>query len=641
MGIIDWFRRKPEPKPAPRRRGFEGGMYNRLVADWITSSTSMDAEIRKDLKRLRDRSRDMVRNNDYARSAQRAITNNVVGQGVRMQAAVKMRRGGRMDDTTNSAIEAAWEKWKRKQHCHTSGVLSFNDIERQLLDAMPESGEVFVRKVRQSFGGGKVPFALEIIEADRLDIDLNEMSKGGNEIRMGVERDSWGRPVAYHFKTDHPGDYPFGAGAVNNKTVRVPAGDVIHLFRQERPGQTRGVPWIASAILKMHHLQGYTEAEVIAARAEACRMGFITSPEDDVMQDGTDGGQAVSNFEPGRIERLLPGESFVESKPNRPGGQYEPFVRTMLHSMAAGLGVSYATLSRDYSQANYSSGRLSLLDDRDNWRVLQQWLVENFHRPVFEEWLDLAVLSGELSLAGYEANPDAFRAVRWIPRGWQWIDPAKEMAAYKDAVRCGFTTVSDVVAQQGGDIEDVMQARRRELDMAEELELVFDTDPHEMDGKGSAQAGDAAEDAAEPAAPAEDPSRAAVEDMVRMVREEMRDIRLVASTRQEAQPINVNMALDTSPIERASRTLEDVARQTLQQIREDVQNMPIVIPAPEVRIENIMPEVRAEVPTVNVVNQVQPAQVTVVDNHPIRAEQTVVRDKNDEIIKTVTQFIKE
>lgn len=504
MGILDFFKRKEQPAPS-RRRGYNGAQYNRLVADWITASTSMDAEIRKDLRRLRDRSRDLVRNNDFARSAQRAITNNVVGQGVNMQASVKMRRGGRMDDAANGAIEAGWSKWKRKEYCHTAGVLSFNDIERQLLDAMPESGEIFVRKIKQSFGGGRVPFSLEIIEADRLDVDLNEMAKNGNEIRMGVERDSWGRPVAYHFKTDHPGDYPFGANAVANKTVRVPASDVIHLFKQERPGQTRGVPWIASAIMKMHHLQGYTEAEVIAARAEACRMGFITSPEDDTMSDGQQDNQDVANFEPGLIQRLLPGETFQDSKPNRPGGQYEPFVRAMLHSLAAGLGVAYSTLSRDYSQANYSSGRLALLDDRDNWRVLQSWLIENFHRPVFEEWLDLAVLSGELDLPGYEANPEAFRAVRWIPRGWQWVDPAKEMAAYKDAVRCGFTTVSDVIAQQGGDIEDVMQTRQRELQMAKDMDLVFDTDPGAVDNKGANQADAAAAAAAQE--PAADPQR--------------------------------------------------------------------------------------------------------------------------------------
>jgi lambda family phage portal protein len=169
----------------------------------------------------------------------------------------------------------------------------------------------------------------------------------------------------------------------------------------------------------------------------------------------------------------------------------------MLRSMAAGIGVSYATLSRDYSESNYSSSRLSLLDDRDQWRVLQSWMIECFHRRVFEEWLDLAVLSGDLQLAQYETNPEPFRAVRWIPRGWQWVDPAKEMQAYKDAVRCGFTTLSDVVASQGGDLEDLMQQRRRELDMAEQLGIVLDTDPHEVAANGAAQAPDVTEDAAE------------------------------------------------------------------------------------------------------------------------------------------------
>lgn len=531
MGILSWFTREKPKAAAPRKRAFDGAMHNRLVTDWITTSASMDAEIRRDLKKLRERSRDLARNNDYAKNALRVITNNVVGQGITMQASVKMRRGNRMDDTTNGAIEAAWAKWKRKETCHTGGTLGFNDIERQAMHAVAESGEVFIRKVRQAFGGGRVPFALEIIEADRLDELMNEMGRSGNEIRMGVERDKWGRPVAYHFKTDHPGDYPFGAGAVNNQTQRVPAADVLHLFKQDRPGQTRGVPWLASAIMRMHHLQGYTEAEVIAARAEACRMGFITSPEDDAMTDGTDSGQAVANFEPGRIERLLPGESFTESKANRPGGQFEPFVRSMLRSMAAGIGVSYATLSRDYSDSNYSSSRLALLDDRDNWRVLQSWMIENLHRPVFEEWMDLAVLSGELNLQGYEANTEAFRAVRWIPRGWQWVDPAKEMSAFKDAVRCGFTTMADVIAAQGGDIEDVMQQRQRELQMAADMDLVFDTDPGQVDNKGVNQA---------------DTSEAVNDDPARSLGAQT--FNLNPAIRVDSSPINLTLKQETDTI---------------------------------------------------------------------------------------------
>jgi capsid protein len=169
----------------------------------------------------------------------------------------------------------------------------------------------------------------------------------------------------------------------------------------------------------------------------------------------------------------------------------------MLRSMAAGIGVSYATLSRDYSDSNYSSSRLALLDDRDNWRVLQSWLIENFHKPVFEQWLELAELSGELSLPGYNLNPEPYRAVRWIPRGWQWVDPVKEITAYKEAVRCGFTTQADVIAQGGGDIEDVFQQRQRELEMAADMDLVFDTDPGSVAGNGSAQA-----DAAAPTDPA-------------------------------------------------------------------------------------------------------------------------------------------
>jgi lambda family phage portal protein len=485
MGLADFF--KSKKKPEPSRRSFQGAMYNRLVSDWVASTTTMDAELRKDLPALRNRVRDLLRNNDYAKNAMRNIVNNVVGQGITMQPTVKMRRGGKQDALVNEQIDVAWENWCNKKTCHTAGILSFCDIERQIISAVAESGEVLVRMVRQSFGGGKIPFALEIIEADLLDERMNVQAKSGNEIRMGIERDEWGRPVAYHFRGKHPGDYPFGTATAEKNAYRIPASEIIHLYKQERPGQSRGVPWFASSILRLHHLNGYTEAEVIAARAEACRMGFITSPEEDVLQDGTWDGVAVSSFEPGKIERLQPGETFVESNPHRPSGQFEPFVRAMLRSMAAGVGVSYESLSRDYSMSNYSSSRLALLDDRDNWRVLQNWLIENFHEVVYDAWMDVAVMSGALPLQNYELNPDFYKEVKWTPRGWSWIDPAKEIQAMKDAVRCGFTTLREVVAQQGGDIDELFEDRQDELDKMENMNLVFDTDPSQVNSAGATQ----------------------------------------------------------------------------------------------------------------------------------------------------------
>jgi lambda family phage portal protein len=462
----------------PRRRMYEGAKVSRLTSDWVTAGTSADAEIKGSLARLRNRSRQLVRDNDYAKQAIRAIKANVIGTGIRLQAQVKMQRGsGRLDQTVNDAIEKAWVKWGCKDYCHTAGRLSFPDMERLLVGAMAESGEVFVRMVRQPFGGSEVPFALEVIESDLLDDTyMGPSSTEGNEWRMGIELNSWGRPVRYAFLTKHPGDSTFGQSTAGRHRL-IPADQILHLYLQERPGQNRGIPWLATAIQRLHQVAGYEQAEVVRARASSALMGFITNNDGELLGEDLYDHERVSNFEPGVFKYLAPGESVTVPQLDAPDGQLEPFLRVMLRAMAAGVGCSYETISRDFSQSNYSSSRLSLLEDRDNWRSLQQYMIENFHRPVFEAWLEMAVLSGALRLPAYETDPDRYRAVRFMPRGWGWIDPAKEVEAYKEAVRCGFKTQADVVAEQGGDLEELLLARKAEVDRAEELDLYFDTNP--------------------------------------------------------------------------------------------------------------------------------------------------------------------
>lgn len=476
-------------KPAKAGRMYAGAQWNRLTADWLAAGTSQDSETYSSLRQLRYRTRQLARDNDFVRNALRAIRNNVIGQGVGMQAQVKMQRsrnGKTLNNDLNEAIEESWCEWKQARNCHTAGVMSFQDIERLLVTSCAENGEVFIRLVRKSFGTSPVPLALEIIEADLLVDDRNLVLDDGGVIRMGVEKDKWQRPVAYWFYRNHPGDYLF---QTNNASAyeRVPADEVIHLFLTERPGQTRGIPWFASALKRLHHVAGFEEAEVIAARASSAIMGFIETPDGELQEDGVLDGQRVTDFSPGKIEALGPGEKFTSFTPTRPGGTFDPFMRAMLRATAAGVGVSYETLSKDYSQSNYSSSRLALLDDRDHYRVLQSWIIENFHQRVFEAWLDMAALANAVSLPGYELNPRAYRAVRWMPRGWSWVDPAREVQAYKEAVRCGFMTASDVVAQTGGDYEELLEQRQREVELADEAGLVFDTNPAAVDAKGADQ----------------------------------------------------------------------------------------------------------------------------------------------------------
>ena len=481
-------RKAQSAQAAPRRRMYQGAQFSRLTADWVTSNTSADSEVYGSAQKLRDRARQLCRDNDYARQALRAIEGNVIGQGIPFQSQVRMQRGGKLDTGINDAIEAAWKRWSYAQHCHTGGKLCFADIERLVIRACAESGEVFVRLVRQSFGGSTIPLAMEVIEADQLDDGLNGRSQQGNEIRMGVEVDGWGRPIAYHFLAYHPGDYQFSNQQISTQRhKRIPAEEVIHLYRSERPGQTRGVTWFASAIQRLHHLAGYEQAEVVRARASSALMGFITSPEGELIGDDVMDGERVSIFEPGVFKYLNPGEEITVPSLDAPDGQFEPFLRAMLRAMAAGIGCSYETISRDFSQTNYSSSRLSLIEDRDHWRILQSWLIENFHRRVFSEWLDLAVLSNALALPGYEQQPERFKAARWMPRGWAWVDPAKEVAAYKEAVRCGFKTLADVVAEQGGDLDELLLARQSELAKLDEMGIVVDSDPTQVTGAGQQQ----------------------------------------------------------------------------------------------------------------------------------------------------------
>lgn len=486
--ILSRFRRV---EPVRRLRAYAGAKVGRMLADWITSSTSADTEIKSSLKKLRDRSRELARDNDFVRNAVRTITNNVIGQGIKLQSQVKRRTGrgaGQMDDRTNEAIESAWATWCKADSCHTGGTLSFTDIERLVIGDQVQSGEVLVRLVKRPFGRSRVPLALEIIESDLLDDGYNGKASSGNEIRMGIERDEWGRPVAYYLKELHPGDTQFGAtGQETGRYRRIPAEEILHIFKADRIGQSRGVPWISATISRLHQLQGYEEAEVVAARASAALMGFIESPEGELQGDDVMDGDRVTDFEPGVFKYLAPGEKVNIPTMNRPGGQFDPFMRAMLRGAAAGIGVSYESLSRDYSQSNYSSSRLALLDDRDNWRAIQKWIIENFHQKVFEAWLEMAVLGGVLDLAGYETAPEVYQKVRWMPRGWSWVDPAREVAALKDAVRSGFMTQADVLASSGTDLEELMAQRRRELDMADALNIAFETDPAQFSAGGQAQ----------------------------------------------------------------------------------------------------------------------------------------------------------
>jgi len=440
-------------------------------------------ELATSLRKLRNRSRELCRDSAYAKRAKVIVQNNVVGAGIGLQAKVITTRGG-LFHRINDSIEAAWSTWSCKDACDTGGRLDFEDLERQLMGQVFEAGEILIRLHRRPFGSSRVPLALEVIEPERIADEFQPGPTGAaNAVRLGIECDAFRRPVAYWIRTLHPGELRLTAEQPS-RVERVPADDILHLHLIDRWPQTRGVPWLHAAARRLNDMDGLGEAEIVAARAAACYMGFIETPNGDPTSYGDpqpDGSRQVQ-MEAGLIEELKAGEKFNFAAPNRPNAQLDPFMRLMLREVAAGVGASYESLSRDYSQSNYSSSRLSLLDDRDLWRMLQRWFIRNLRLPLYREWLRAAVMARAIpgiSVEAYALQPEAFEAVRFKPRGWSWVDPTKEVEAYKEAVRCGFTTVSRVIEQTGNgdDLEDILQERKDELALMSDYGLTFVSDP--------------------------------------------------------------------------------------------------------------------------------------------------------------------
>lgn len=433
---------------------------------------------------LRARARQMVRDSSYAKRAKVIVTNNVIGSGVGMQAQVMTTRDS-LAEAVNNAIETEWSEWAAAENCHTGGAMHFHDLERAAMGQVFEAGEVFIRKHYTTFGRSRVPLALELIEAERIGDVVGHpgATEPGNEIRMGIEVDGrFGRAVAYWIRQKHPGDIRAQTGQTD-RYERVPAADIYHLRIVDRWPQTRGEPWLHTAARKLDDMNEYSQAEVTAARTSAMVFGTIRTPADDssLPSGAEDDGSKVMDIEPGMIQELNPGEELDFHNPNRPNVNLDPFMRYMLREVASGTGVSYESLSRDYSQSNYSSSRLALLEDRDLWKVLQLWWSRNFRQALHKTWLHQAVLSGAIgaiSPIAYGSDMRRYEAVLFKPRGWSWIDPTKEVTAYKDAITAGLTTLTDVIAQtaDGRDIEDVVKTRKRELEMLAAAGIATDTD---------------------------------------------------------------------------------------------------------------------------------------------------------------------
>ena len=450
------------------QRGYNAALRKGSDSGWHPMNKSADSEMRMDATRVLARARDLARNNEYISGAIETKVANILGPGISPQPIAK-RKGGSVNKQFNDAAKDLFERW--------AFIAGFYDVQEMALRHFMEDGEVIVKLNMADDGitSGVPPLRLQPLECDQLAEYLDGVTINGNIIKRGVELDQFHRVVAYHVLDYHPGEAYGWLGTMNPYTARrIPADQLIHVFKRKRLSQTRGISPLAAIIPRMYDLGEYQDYEMVGAKLGAAFTIFRKTNFPDVYQpdaiSGATAGDNVSKLEyiePGRIERLPPGEEIQVAENKRPGTNYDPFIRSNLRGASVGYGLSYESFSGDYTSSTWTSARTALLEERRKYRKEQQLLCDQFNNPVYRRFIEQAVLFGMLPAPGFSTDRLLYETVKWHCPGWEWVDPQKEASASETELAIGLTTRQKILATRGEEFEDVLNQLAKEYDLAE------------------------------------------------------------------------------------------------------------------------------------------------------------------------------
>ena len=474
--------------------GFEGATQGDRLSGWGVSTMGPNAAVEGSLSSLRNRQAELVRNNPLAGGGVDTIVANMVGRGIRPLWNFK-------DKDLLNRVQELWAD--SVEEADADGVASFYGLQAIVAGTMCNTGEGFgVFSYPSPHDGLSTPVQVRVFEGAQLDETHTELSSSGNDIRMGIEFDRRGRRSHYHFFRQHPGE-PYFNNTFEKK--RVPAGEVMHVFRPMRPGQLRGLPWFHNIILKLHDIDECVDAELIRRKTTTMFGGFIKQTQTGFPlppggTGGTPGGPPgnmlgyqskttnnapVIDLRPGTFPSLPAGWDVSFAQPTDVGGNYVAWMVQEMRTVAKGMGVTYEQLTGDLSGVNYTSIRAGLLDFRRRLeQIVAMTLVFQFCRPFARRWMDMQVATGGVVIPDYYARRKTYQQTKWQPDGWDWMDHRDAKVAIQE-MRAGINSRKRVVARRHGeDVEVIDREIEEDNHRADEAGLIFDSDPRKTTNGG-------------------------------------------------------------------------------------------------------------------------------------------------------------
>lgn len=446
---------------------------NKMISRWFADLGDPNERLRVTLAELRAKSRQLVEDSGEAEGVLLDYQSDIVGaKGPVLQFRARSPRGIKRD-ALNTLVEREWKRWCRRGNVTTDGHDNWSSLCRLMIRSVVMDGE-FVA-LHTTDPDSPWAYRLQLVDPDQIDETLNRVQDDGTRIVLGVELNRVGRPVAYHMWDRHP-------SLAGRRRRRVPATDVLHVFRRNRVGQVRGIPWFAPALMNWKLGDRYTEAELYQSLLAAAQGGFFEAVDGEVATVPTrfnpetgkeEPVKVTMEAEPGTARMLPPGWTFKAWEPKHPTANYAAFMRSIKRTIARAVGRSYASFTGDLSDVNFSSIRTDRLREIDFNKALQnEVLVTQFADVVFGRWATAAQMMGRIDLTG-TASDDAMEFATFLTRGYPWIDPAKDAAERKMRLDNGLVSHQMLCAEAGLDYFDVIEQLAEEAEYADRHGVVL------------------------------------------------------------------------------------------------------------------------------------------------------------------------
>jgi lambda family phage portal protein len=453
------------------KRSYDGAARTRRTANWRAPSTSGTAENTVAVQTLRNRSRDLFRNDAWANRGISIITECSAG-------IVPEPDTG--SDRLDRAIREAFEAHMADMDADNQG--DYYCIQDLACQTIALSGDVLLRRrPRRVADGLHVPVQVQVMEPDHL--DMSRRKNGGNDVVAGIELDALNNRLAYWLYPTHPGEVQLMRGMDLNSR-RVAASEIAHAYQKNRPGEMIGVPWLAPVMIDLRDLHDYEDAEQVRHRTQACLAAFVTRNDMGAAQallgeEGEDGAGVLETLEPGMIEYLEQGEDVKFLQPTALA-TYDAYTRQRLHKIATGLQMPYMLLTGDVSRANWSSYKAGIVPFKQRIRRFQKRvLIPMALRPMWKWFIDAAFVAGKI--------PELNYGVTYTLPGFEPIDRLKEAMADKMEARIGKTSMPEIIRASGRNPDAVLKDFSDWFVKTDDRELVFDSDARAVSNAGFTQ----------------------------------------------------------------------------------------------------------------------------------------------------------